>query len=105
MNKDTYEKIRASTAFLTKYYELDETDQAWIYTGLDKTFQSTIEMIDLITNRQLTYKEIAKTLGINFNTVTQKINALIEGGFPIEADTKKAFYQVGRKRKSVSRKV
>jgi biotin operon repressor len=103
MNQDTYRKIEGAVPFLSRYFELDKSEQAWIYPYLDKSIKSTIKILNLIIDTSLTYEEIAEDLGINKNTVIQKINALGDGGFPLEIKPDKALYAPSRKRDLVRR--
>lgn len=106
MNQDTCDKIRDSASFFTKYFELSVQEQQWIYPALNKSFQSTIEIIELIIDSPMTYDVMSETLGVNKNTIIQKINALSEGGFPIEINLEKASYRLlGKPRNLVKRRV
>ncbi|MCC5644742.1 hypothetical protein LC607_17715 [Nostoc sp. CHAB 5824] len=103
MNQDTYTKIEKAVPFLVKYFELDQTEQAWIYPYLDKSLRTTIGILNLIIDSSLSYEEIAFDLKINTNTVIQKINALDNGGFPLEIKADKAIYAPSRKRNLIRR--
>lgn len=103
MNEDTYRKIQLAVPFLVKYFELEKTEQEWIYPYLDKSIRSTIQILDLIIDSSNTYEGIAEELGVNSNTVVQKINALKDGGFPLEVKPDKAVYAPRRKRNLIRR--
>lgn len=103
MNSDTYKKIELAVPFLVKYFELDKTEHQWIYPHLDKSIRSTIQILNLIIEESLTYEGIAEELGINMNTVIQKINALKDGGFPLEVKPDKAIYAPSRKKNLIRR--
>jgi len=41
--------------------------------------QSRIEILELIAEKPLTFEEMADEMDMNQNTITQKLNALIDG--------------------------
>ena len=62
--------------------------------------QSSIEILELIAEKPLTFDEIADETDMNQNTITQKLNALIDGvysGLTLTEST--AFLWTGRYRK------
>lgn len=103
MNGDTRKKIEMAVPFLIKYFELEKEEQAWIYPALNKPIKSTIQILNLVIDSSLTYEEIAQDLGMNSNTVCQKINALGDGGFPLDIRPDRALYTPSRKRNLVRR--
>lgn len=89
------------------YYEflkLVEQEQKWLLPLLGKGAASTVKMLKLISEQPMTFEDIADQVGINSQTVTQKLNALAKGGFSLEMNDKSAFAPTGRPRKLVRSK-
>lgn len=94
------------TEYADKYYEfmkLTEEEQQWIMLLLSRGVKTTIKILKLISNRPMTFAEIAEEVDCNPQTVTQKLNALSKGGFPIELTETSAFAPTGRPRKLARR--
>lgn len=86
------------------YYEflkLTEQEQKWLAPLLGKGARSTVKMLKLISEQPMTFEEIATEIGVNPQTVTQKLNALAKGGFPLQMNESSAFAPTGRPRKLV----
>lgn len=49
-----------------------------------KSVQSSLQILDLITSEKRSFEEIAYIIGCNNQTVSQKLNALSEGGIAID---------------------
>jgi len=97
---DAYrEKLRSLAIAFVKFQELDNEEKDWLKPLLSKGILKTLDILDLIADRPLTFEEIAIELGINQCTVTQKLNALSEGGYPLVLTDKTAFSETGRPRK------
>lgn len=90
------------TELADSYYEflkLTEAEQKWLLPLFSRGSRTTLEMLKLIAEQPMTFEEIALELGIHQQTVTQKLNALAQGGFPIELRDSSAFAPTGRLRK------
>lgn len=88
--------------FADSYYEflkLSEEEKKWLLPLMSRESKSTIKMLEMIADSPKTFEEIAFELNCNVQTVTQKLNALAKGGFPIELTDKVAFAPTGRPRK------
>jgi response regulator of citrate/malate metabolism len=97
---DAYRKKLTKLAkAIAKFQELEEEERYWLRPLLNKGIQSTLDILDLIADRPLSFEEIATELGINQNTVTQKLNSLLEGGYPLTLTDQTAFAETGRPRK------
>lgn len=96
-------KIEALAKNYHAFYQLDDSVKDVVLPLLSRGVISTIELIDLIYDTSLTFEEIAASLGINHSTVTQKLNALKNGGFPLDMDETTVIYRTGRPRKLISR--
>ncbi len=89
--------------FYHKFLELEQEEQDWLALGMDKGTRATIKMVQLITEKSLTYEEIAEETGQHPNTVIQKLNALSRGGFPLNLTNTTAIAETGRPRKLARR--
>lgn len=98
MNQDTRERLKEQAESIKQFMELEKGEQDWLYPLLSRGIRSTIELLDLISDHRLSYQEIATELGMNAQTVTQKLHALAEGGLPIDLTEKGAFALIGRPR-------
>jgi predicted transcriptional regulator len=57
-------------------------------------------MLELIAEKPLTFEEIAEEMDMNRNTISQKLNALIDGGYSgLTLTESTAFAKNGRCRK------
>ena len=71
-----------------------------IFPLLNRGVQSSIEILELIAEKPLTFEEIAEEMEMNHNTISQKLNALIDGGYSgLTLTESTAFAQIGRCRK------
>ncbi len=62
--------------------------------------QSSIEIRELIGKKPLTFEEIAAEMDMNPTAITQKVNALIDGGYSgLTLTGSTAFSWTGRHRK------
>ncbi len=66
---------------IEQFMELEPSEKEWIFPLLNRGVQSSIEIIELIAEKPLTFEEIADEIDINPHTITQKLNALIDGGY------------------------
>ncbi|CAK0756388.1 hypothetical protein CCP1ISM_680001 [Azospirillaceae bacterium] len=103
MHDDQREKIRALAKEIYKFQNLEDSEKKWIKPLLSRGIVKILEMLDLIENNALTFEEIADDLGIHQTTVSQRINGLIEGGYPISLNGKTAIATTGRPRKLAKR--
>ncbi|MDF0556373.1 HTH domain-containing protein [Kamptonema sp. UHCC 0994] len=103
MHDDQREKICALAKTIYKFQSLEDSEKKWIKPLLSRGIVKTLEMLDLIEGNTLTFEEIADDLQIHPTTVTQRINALIEGGYPISLNGKTAIAATGRPRKLAKR--
>jgi len=82
--------------------ELEVSEIEWIFSLLNRGVQPSIEILELIAKKPLTFEEIADEMDMNPNTITQKLNALIDGdysGLTILLTEATAFSWMGRLRK------
>jgi DeoR/GlpR family transcriptional regulator of sugar metabolism len=98
------QRLKDRAEAIAKFRELDPKEQEWLFPLLQKGIQRTLELIDLISEQPMTYEEIADELDVHPTTVTQKLNALAEGGYPLDITGTTAFAPTGRPRK-LARKV
>ena len=88
---------------IDNFRNLHPEEQDWLFPLLSKGFRSTIELLNLISHEAMTFEEIASALGINKQTVSQKLNALVLGGLLIQLTDTSAFAPTGRPRKLARR--
>ena len=98
MNSETYNKIVALTPMLVQFQHLEPQERAWLEPLLNKSVQTAIAILDKISQREMTYKEVADDLNLNSQTAQQIINALSEGGANIQIKAKAAQAATGRLR-------
>jgi hypothetical protein len=61
--------------------ELEASEKEWIFPLLNRGVQSSIEILELIAEKPLTFEESADEMDMNPNTITQKLNALIDEAY------------------------
>jgi predicted transcriptional regulator len=92
--------LRAKAKAIEQFMELEASEREWIFPLLNRGVQSSIEMLELIAEKPLTFEEIAEEMDMNHNTISQKLNALIDGGYSgLTLTESTAFAQIGRCRK------
>jgi hypothetical protein len=72
-------RLRAKAKAIAKFMELENSEKEWIFPLLNRGVQFCIEIIGLIAEKPLTFGEIADEMDMNPNTISQKLNALIDG--------------------------
>jgi hypothetical protein len=97
MNVESLERIKELAPEITKFMELTNSEQEWLLPILKPSIKTVIEILGLIQDEMLTYREIASTLGKNHQTISQIIHALYDAGMDIKLDEYKAsFHSTGR---------
>jgi predicted ArsR family transcriptional regulator len=92
--------LRAKAKAIEQFMELEASEREWIFPLLNRGVQSSIEILELIREKPLTFDEIADEMDMNPNTITQKINALIDGDYTgLTLTESTAFSWTGRYRK------
>ena len=92
--------LRAKAKAIEQFMELEAAEREWIFPLLNRGVQSSIEILELIVEKPLTFEEIAEEMDMNHNTISQKLNALIDGGYSgLTLTESTAFAQTGRCRK------
>jgi len=92
--------LTAKAKAIEQFMELEASEKEWIFPLLNRGVQSSIEIIELIAEKPLTFKEIADEMNMNSTTIAQKLNALINGGYSgLTLTESTAFAQSGRCRK------
>lgn len=98
MNSKTYAKIVSLTPMLVQFQHLEAGERAWLEPLLTKSARTAIAILDKISQREMTYKEVGDDLNLNCQTAQQIINALSEGGVNIQIKAKAAQAATGRLR-------
>lgn len=93
------QKLEARADAIAKFRELTIEEQEWLLPLLPRGIRATLELLDIISEKPLTYEEIADELDIHITTVSQKLNALAAGGYPLDLTETTAFALTGRPRK------
>ncbi len=92
--------LTAKAKAIEQLMELEVSEREWIFPLLNRGVQPSIEMLELIAEKPLTFEEIAEEMDINHNTISQKLNALIDGGYSgLTLTESTAFAKNGRCRK------
>lgn len=92
--------LRAKAKAIEQFMELEASEREWIFPLLNRGVQSSVEILELIAEKPLTFDEIADEMDMNPNTITQKLNALIDGGYSgLTLTEATAFSWTGRHRK------
>jgi predicted ArsR family transcriptional regulator len=77
-NQISIDRIREAAIFLA-------SPEAMAARGyLAPPLETALQILGCLGARALEYEEIAEETGINENTVRQVINALIQGGYPLQ---------------------
>lgn len=103
MHTGTKYKLQSAAMSIEKFRNLSLQEQEWLFPMLSKSIQSTLKLLDVISNQRKTFEEIADLMGCNPQTVSQKINALIEAGLAIDLSATGAIAPTGRPRKLACR--
>lgn len=104
MNESYSKKIEALAIAISNFQSLKQEEQKLLKPLLFPGVLKTLKMIELISEKAMTYEEIAIELGQNECTVKQKLNALLKGGYPITLTEKTASAQTGRPRNLARKK-
>jgi predicted transcriptional regulator len=92
--------LTAKAKAIEQFMELEPSEKEWIFPLLNRGVQSSIEIIELIAEKPFTFEEIANEMDMNPNTISQKLNALIDGGYSgLTLTESTAFAKTGRCRK------
>ena len=71
--------LRAKAKAIEQFMELEASEREWIFPLLNRGVQSSVEILELIAEKPLTFDAIADEMDMNPNTITQKLNALRMG--------------------------
>lgn len=103
MNTDTRDKLIENAGLIEKFHNLHPAEKDWLFPLLNRSIRTTVEMLELIAQERRSFEEIAGLINCHPQTVSQKINALIEGGMLIDLSAKGAIAPTGRPRKLARR--
>jgi len=103
MHHKTKEKLTDIAPNIIKYLDLDPHEKEWLFPLLGDAQKTAIEVIETCSDRELSYKEIARLVNIHPNTAKQIIYALAEGGVSFSFDRQSAkYFPTGRPRVSIA---
>lgn len=103
MDEATRNRLCENALAIEKFRSLHPSEQEWLLPLLSKSVRNTIDMLDQIADEKRTFEEIALIMGLNPQTVSQKLNALVGGGIAINLSGAAAYAPTGRPRKLVRR--
>lgn len=103
MDESFRHRLTEQALAIEKFRNLAPTEQEWLRPMLSRGFKSTLALLDEIAEERKTFEEIAMALEINPQTVTQKLNALLQGGIAIDLTGTAAYAPTGRPRKLARR--
>jgi predicted transcriptional regulator len=90
MNQETIENLKELNKSIAYFQSLHPDEQKMLWPLLGKSVQSTIELLEAISEQPRTYAELAEITEYHPNTVSQKLNALSEF-FNIQLGSNKAY--------------
>lgn len=105
MNVDTIERLGNVATLIEKFRNLEVEEQEWLLELLTvgKSAVLTLNILDVIAQVPLTFKEIAVECECHPQTVSQILNAVADGGMAITMHRKSAYAPTGRPRKLVQK--
>lgn len=104
MHNNSINKIKDLSNDIFEFLQLEKKSQKISFPLLSEGIQSTIEILRLIENRELTYQEIAEEMGLHENTIRQKLLALVESDYPgLDISETTAIATTGRPRTLVKK--
>lgn len=105
MDDKVRQRLSENALAIEKFRDLHPTEREWLVPLLSKGVRSTLEILDLIETERLTYSEIGHLLGLSPTTVSQKLNALANGGMSLELSETAAYAPTGRPRRLASKTI
>lgn len=108
MNELTRNKLKENATRILEFQSLELGVQSLVKPLLNKTFQSTLKLLEVISeygDEGITYQELGEIVGHHPTSVSQKLNALDDGGYPLILDDESARIEsihTGRFRRKVS---
>ena len=93
-------RLKKLATFYYGFLSLSEADQEWLMPGMSRSAISTIKLLKLLSERPYTFEELASELGMNPQSISQRLNAL-SGEIPLDLSESGAFLEIGRPRKLV----
>lgn len=103
MNQATIEKLKLAAPGIERFRQLHPSEQEWIEPLLDQTVRTALNILDCISNRPLTFDEVAKEVQMHPQSISQILNALSVSGVSIHLSEKGAYAPTGRPRKLARR--
>ena len=76
MNQETVEKLKKLAKSIVYFQSLHPDEQEILWPLLNKSVQSSIELLNAISDQPRTYGEIAAITQLHPNTVAPKLNVL-----------------------------
>ncbi|MEY3867524.1 MAG: hypothetical protein RLZZ338_1415 [Cyanobacteriota bacterium] len=106
MNDVSIQKLTELANDIFKFLNLDEDSQNVAFPLLSEGIKSSIRVLKLIENQELTYEEISEKAELHENTVRQKLLALVDGNYPgLSLSETTAIATTGRPRTLVKKEV
>ncbi|MGL5196191.1 MAG: hypothetical protein ACRC8Y_21600 [Chroococcales cyanobacterium] len=76
MNQETVQKLKKLAKSIVYFQSLHSDEQDILWPLLNRSVQSSIELLNAISDKPRTYAEIAAMTKLHPNTVAQKLNVL-----------------------------
>lgn len=103
MDEKVRQRLAENALAIEKFRALAPSEQEWLLPLLTKGILSTLKILDMISGERLTFEEIGEGVGLSPITVSQKLNALAQGGMAIDLSEAAAYAPTGRPRKLARR--
>lgn len=103
MDEAAKERLVEIAGAIEKFRQLDSQEQEWLYPLLSRNVKTTLEILDAISGKMKSFEEIALLVGLHPHTVSEKLNALAQGGVSINMTATGAVARTGRPRKLARR--
>ena len=103
LDEKVRQRLSENALAIEKFRALTPNEQEWLLPLLTKGILSTLKILDMISGERLTFEEIGEAVGLSPITVSQKLNALAQGGMSIDLSESAAYAPTGRPRKLARR--
>ena len=98
MNEKYLARLTEIADLYSDFMHLEKTERDWLLKLMARK-NNTIEILEAISEKSLTYEEIAEIVGCSETSVRLKLIALQKGGFPVNLTETAAILETGRPRK------
>lgn len=103
MDEAARDRLVEMAEAIEKFRRLHPAEQEWLYPLLNRNVRTALEILAAISGNMKSFEEIADLVGLHPHTVSQKLNALVEGGVSVDMTATGAKARTGRPRKLARR--